>query len=113
MNIYIYEILLAAGLILGIISGFSAAILILRGVKKKPSSSYRHKKQRSTSEEKTAPSKTQKGLLRQRLGEGRDSWTEFNCSEDNMDANDYIQRSRKKEDNAYRIVKRRSKKKAD
>lgn len=110
MNVYIYEIVLAIGMLFGIILGISCSLFTLSSPKKNPSYKHRLKKQQmlANKEVMKTESVSNNGILKQRLGE-RESWTEFNCNEDDMNSTDYIRRSRKKEDNAYKIVQRRTK----
>lgn len=52
--------------------------------------------------------KRNNGLLSRRLGKERDSWTEFNCSCDDVNEMDYIKEAQNKEENSYQYTKRKS-----
>lgn len=53
------------------------------------------------------------GLLKQRLGKEKESWTQFNCECDQKDVREHIESSRKKEDRAYCFIKHRQKEKKE
>lgn len=115
MDEYLYYMLFAfgtvGGLVLGIITGLwvisdSAKPSIGRHVKKKKRNLNRYsifsgrKNNEATGKEG--------GLLKHRIASDKSSWTEFTCIADNADEKSYIEKSRRKEERAYRYAKRRA-----
>ena len=60
-------------------------------------------KDQSENEYKTSSEQT--GLLKKRLGKERESWTDFNCTCDEVDENEYIRKSRKQGESSYHYAK--------
>ena len=52
-----------------------------------------------------AESPEQTGLLKKRLGKERESWTDFNCTCDDVDEKEYIRQSRKQGESSYHYAK--------
>lgn len=115
MDQYLYYMFFAfgtiAGLVLGIISGIwvisdSTKPSIGRHVKKKKHNLNRYSI--FNSRKNNAATGKEGGLLKHRIASDKNSWTEFTCIADNADEKSYIEKSRRKEERAYRYAKRRA-----
>ena len=97
----------AAGAILGILLGFMVSIYLLKGFDPKR---RKRKKKRNKKGKKKIPSIETRDIerhgLSERIIDKSESWTDITCSLEEEDSSDYIERSRKREGEAYRFVKK-------
>lgn len=104
-------ILFVTGCGIGIILGgvLSLSFLSRSRNRKKKDAEPGKEKQKGEFKDHQEPDEepAQEGLLQKRLGKKKGTWTELNCSADDVSEEDHIKDSRKKQNDAYRYAKRK------
>lgn len=93
---FFYYCLFTIGILTGFLWGIFFVIYFYSG---------KVKKKRKIKKKKKSPKK--KELLKSRMIDKEDSWTDYNCDLDNVDRQEYIEKRRKREDNAYQYLKKK------
>ena len=86
-------------------SGFQRVGKLMGNVREKGRPEKKENSEESIEEWEEEPEEF--GLLKERLGKKKGTWTELNCSADEQSEEVHIKGSRKKQNDAYRYFKRK------